>query len=115
MKDIPLATRQLVIERDGKRCLRCSSPAWLTIHHRKGRGGSNPHAAENCVLLCMPCHEHIHRNPQESYADGWMVRRLGDDDPAEIPIRTPHGLLWLTDDGGAIYLERTSHGDMRRT
>lgn len=41
-----------------------------------------------------------------------MVRRLGDDDPAEIPIRTPHGLLWLTDDGGAIYLERTPHGDM---
>ena len=107
MKEIPLATRQQVIDRDGKRCLRCSSPAWLTIHHRKGRAGARAHHPENLVLVCMPCHEHVHRNPQESYAVGWMIRRLGEDDPAEIPIRAPRGLLWLTDDGGAIYLERS--------
>lgn len=34
-----------------------------------------------------------------------------------VPVREESDLkivLWLTDDGGAIYLERTPHGDMRR-
>ena len=45
------------------------------VHHKAGRTGKNPHALDNLLLVCEPCHRHIHGNPELSYANGWMVRR----------------------------------------
>lgn len=53
------------------------------VHHKAGRSGDDPHRLDNLVGLCAPCHEHVHRNPAQSYANGMMVRRLGLSDQGE--------------------------------
>lgn len=29
--------------------------------------------ARSAWPLCDPCHDHIHANPEESYAEGWLI------------------------------------------
>ena len=50
------------------------------VHHIAGRGGRDPHNPANLLLVCAPCHAHIHHNPALSYERGWMVRRNGQAD-----------------------------------
>ncbi len=88
------AARRVVLVRDGG-CLRCGQAAGLHVHHRKGRSGTDPHDPANLVALCGPCHAHVHSHPEQSYADGWMVRRLGTDKPADIPVLDQLGYRWL--------------------
>lgn len=97
-----LATRQLVVDRDHRRCLRCSAPG-EQVHHRKprGMGGSSLpgiNSPENLILLCQRCHAFIESSRAEAYRDGWLVHR--GDDPAEVPIRRHGGLVLLFPDGG---------------
>jgi ribosomal protein L37AE/L43A len=44
-------------------------------HHRcpadRDRGVHDP---ERGLWVCARCHEHIHQNPAESYAKGWLIR-----------------------------------------
>lgn len=47
------------------------------VHHLGGRVGPDPHRLENLLGVCAPCHDHIHDNPTESFANGWMTRRNG--------------------------------------
>ena len=63
----------------------------MDCHHRqvRGMGGtSDPKRAfglANLVLLCRECHQHVHGNPRESYAEGWLVHSW--DSPEDIPVR----------------------------
>lgn len=104
---IPAATRALVLERDGHRCLRCNRSIEgfpYSVHHRQGRRNNRPSAL---VTLCGTgtsphCHQSVHANPADSYLSGWLVRRLGLDDTAQIPLLTGSGLIYLTDDGRKV-------------
>jgi hypothetical protein len=42
------------------------------------------YSMDSLVLLCRPCHEHVHAHPAESYEQGWLVHTY--DDPAGIPV-----------------------------
>lgn len=72
--------------RDKGRCVVCLGPG-QQCHHRQGRGGKDPHRLSNLLTVCGGCHDRIHRSPAESYAAGWMVRRLGVDTPETVPVR----------------------------
>ena len=81
-----LATRQLVVDRDMRRCVRCGEPG-QQIHHRKprGMGGTSDPAINspaNLVLLCLACHAYIESHRADAYESGWLVRRW--QDPAEV-------------------------------
>lgn len=45
------------------------------VHHRKGRDGDLVDDVDLLLGVCWVCHEHIHRNPLESYDRGWMLKR----------------------------------------
>lgn len=100
MTAIPAPIRAAVLERDGG-CLRCGGPLGLyySLHHRKGRGGQAPHSMANIVALCgsgtTGCHGWVHARPEESYRTGWLVKRLGADDPKDIPVLDLMGHWWL--------------------
>lgn len=99
---IPKRVREAVMDRDGG-CLRCGSDRWqvagLNAHHRKGRLGAGANDPANLVILCgsgtTGCHGWVHANPAEAYRTGWLVRRLGADDPAAIPVLDLMGHWWL--------------------
>lgn len=99
-----LRTRQAVIDRDQRRCVRCGEPM-AHIHHRRprGMGGSRDpltNRTANLVCLCPGCHDWIERHRADAYRDGWLVHRW--DDPAEVAILLPDGWeMQLNNDGGA--------------
>lgn len=100
-------TRDLVLERDAWSCLRCRQGITgrpYSLHHRKGRINNQP---SNLITLCgsgsTGCHGYVHAHPWESYEQGWMIRRLGSDDPEMVPIKLDGGMVFLTDDGSAIF------------
>ena len=96
-----LRTRQAVIDRDQRRCVRCSAPM-VHIHHRRPRGmGGSKHdplinSPANLVCLCIECHEWIERHRAASYDTGWLVHRR--DDPASIPLIVRDYEIYLDDD-----------------
>ncbi len=93
--------KALVHARSGMSCERCGrSVKWDggEVHHRKGRGGPNPHDPTNLVHLCRDCHGHVHSHPEQSYDTGWMIRRGGAEDPAVVPILDLMGWRWLLTD-----------------
>ena len=53
----------------------------------------------NLVGLCAACHSHVHMNPTESYATGYLVK-MGMD-PASVPLVLKPGshIVRLTTDG----------------
>ena len=68
--------RRVIFVREAGRCARCSDRAELDTghcHHRQLRGQGGPDTEANCVWLCPDCHEHVHANPAESTAAGWLV------------------------------------------
>ncbi|WP_404949061.1 HNH endonuclease [Streptomyces sp. ARC14] len=86
--------RQLVLMRDGGRCVRCNSTGGLTIHHRVNRGmGSSReewiNQPQNLLLVCTTCNGWFEDHPRESYSHGWKVRRPML--PGELTVRYPSG------------------------
>lgn len=61
-----------------------------STHHRKPRGQGGDNGPWNLVDLCgdgvRGCHGYIERNPDRSYANGWLVRST--DDPALVRMVT---------------------------
>lgn len=57
-KEIWLATRERVWERDGRRCVRCHAPQALSVCHidhiKSGKRGTNE--LKNLRTLCRRCH-----------------------------------------------------------
>lgn len=105
-------TRQAVLERDGKLCVRCGQPTAgrpYSLHHRKRRSQGGRNTPENLITLCgsgtTECHGWVHRNIATSRDSGWLV--LGSDDPASKSVETltPSGLvrIWLLPDGSRSY------------
>lgn len=129
---IPAKTRHTILTRDGYSCLRCGVTILNrvhSVHHRKGRHCPNPNSPSNLVTLCgsgtTGCHGLVHAHPEQSYTEGWMVRRLGADDPAEVPVLDQMGHWWLVGDrlvpaevpGGSAFLGglaggRATHPDL---
>lgn len=96
------ARRSQVRERDGHACLVCGEGGALEVHHRtpRGAGGSRDrHSACFCnlALLCTRHHAWFERNRLIALTDGFLVRRV--DHPADVPVRTRAGRIYLRCDG----------------
>lgn len=77
---IPAVPRVVVYDRSGGFC-EANTPACTTgphkavhVHHIAGR---TDHLPSNLLHVCHNAHDYIHAHPAESYAAGWMVKRLG--------------------------------------
>lgn len=96
---IPTAARKAVADRDRGRCQRCGM-AGHEWHHRKRRGGSDPHRHCVCIgiTLCGACHRTVHANPARSREEGFIVSKFTDA-TWDVPIRTFHGVVTNRCDG----------------
>ena len=109
MSDVPPLVRMDIVDRDNGLCRRCGRPG-ADVHHRRGRGTGgtslpDEHSIARLVLLCTECHGHVESHRTEAYATGWAVRRSNPDTCDQIPMTDLYGrLLWLTDEGGVIYV-----------
>jgi len=58
--------RDKILERDGHKCVKCSSSELLVVHHKdkSGRGNKNNHnnSPSNLETLCRSCHIEVHRS-----------------------------------------------------
>jgi 5-methylcytosine-specific restriction protein A len=93
----------IVQERSSGCCERCGNDWATQLHHRRPRGmggtkreGSN--TASALLHLCQRCHAYIESHRWQALTLGWLV--LQDGDPVATPVRTRHGVVMLTDDGG---------------
>ncbi len=43
-------------------------------HHKLMRSHGGKDSLDNMIWTCRLCHDWIHRNPAESYRDGWLIR-----------------------------------------
>jgi hypothetical protein len=93
------ATRIAVPGRSGGRCEYCWHKA-TNMAHRKNVSQGGLWSPANVLHLCgsgtIGCHGYFTHHPTEAYRLGVNVHR--DEEPAQIPVRTPNGLLWLSDD-----------------
>lgn len=97
----------MVDDRDGRRCVRCGRSLYAvggSRHHRKLRSQCTrveKHQVQNLILLCgsgtTGCHGFVHAHPTIAYENGWCVKSF--QDSLEVPVRTWHGLVYLTADG----------------
>lgn len=97
----------MVDDRDGRRCVRCGRSLYAvggSRHHRKLRSQCTrveKHQVQNLILLCgsgtTGCHGFVHMHPTIAYENGWCVKSF--QDQLEVPVRTWHGLVYLTTDG----------------
>lgn len=69
------ANRLVVLERDGRRCVRCGSTHYLHVHHREHWNPDDPatHEPDNLETLCAGCHRREH--PLEHGPDGRFLPR----------------------------------------
>lgn len=99
---IPTRARQVVGERDQRRCVRCAGGAFPQLHHRRRRNvhrGDDEHAYCNLLTLCHVCHGWVHQHPAEARVGGFIVS-AHEDDLASIPVRSFMGMITLACDGG---------------
>lgn len=62
--------RALALERDGARCVRCSTPDDLVVHHHvEISEGIDPYDLDNLETLCRPCHGREHATRRRARAD----------------------------------------------
>ena len=94
-------TRITVMARADNSCERCglsivNQPG--AIHHRRTRGmggARDSNYAENCVVLCDPCHRWVGANPNEAAATGWYVRQW--EAPETVPMLDLFGHRFIFD------------------
>lgn len=100
-------TRILVLERDGYRCLRCLGDA-TDVHHRhpKGMGGTSDddinYGMANLMSMCRRDHDFVHRHPQESYMNGYLLK--AGMNPEVVSVKVGRTRVLLTKGGKAINL-----------
>lgn len=86
MSEIPERARAHVVERSGGLCERCGRPG-VEVHHRRRRretSTGDPHAVENLLRLCRPCHAWAHADRIEALEAGVAVASTVD--PAAVPV-----------------------------
>lgn len=88
------ATKQLAWTAWGYRC--AVGRDLLTLeachgHHRLMRSAGGPDTLLNCLPVCGPCHERIHRGGDTSYDNGWLVRAWLRPDDVPILAAPPRG------------------------
>lgn len=92
-------TRPAVEGRSGGRCEYCGARA-TNMHHRKALSQGGLWSPVNVLHLCgsgtLGCHGYFTEHPKAAYRLGISVHR--DEEPADIPVHTVTGVLWLTDD-----------------
>ncbi len=88
--------RRLAYERDQGRCVVGVVCAAEQTHHRRGRGGPDPHHLANLISVCDHHHRYIHANPAWAYEHGFMVRRNGVLRPEDVPVQYGTELIHLT-------------------
>lgn len=67
--------RQKLEARSHGICEKCRQARATHKHHKKGRGRQDSDHLENLAHLCTFCHNYVHSHPQESYEQGWMIKR----------------------------------------
>ncbi len=97
---LPAATYEQVMVRDAHTCRWCSSGLRPEVHHRQGRGGKTPHRLSNLIVLCSEHHRYVTEHPEWAYAIGLSVRRIGLDEPDEVPYYDSARVLWALNDDG---------------
>lgn len=104
------AAKKLVAERDEYTCQMCLGEA-TDVHHRivRGIGGTSDdkvnYSPANLISVCRECHDDIHAEPEQSYEDGYLVRK--GEDPASKPVLiTPDLTVWLNKDGSREILSQ---------
>lgn len=58
---------------DNPNCELCNNSP-VVCHHKKGRSKYFTDASY-FMAVCTNCHDKIHRNPKESFKNGWMILR----------------------------------------
>ena len=93
------STREAVAGRSNGRCEWCGATA-TNIHHRKNVSQGGLWSPVNCLHICgsgtTGCHGYFTQHPEHAYRVGVSVHR--NEDPADVPVLTPNGPLWLSDD-----------------
>lgn len=95
-------TRPAVAGRSGGVCEYCRSARATDKHHRVSRGVGGKWHPANIIDLCRACHARA-TNPRTNDPSAWaytngLCLRSTDGDPADHPVITPYGHLWLSDD-----------------
>jgi hypothetical protein len=90
------ATREAVPGRSGGRCEYCRG-AGTEMHHRIARSQGGLWAPSNILHLCHEDHhDFTFVRRTLGYELGVLLRHH--QIPADVPVQTPTGLLWLSDD-----------------
>jgi hypothetical protein len=91
-----VSTRQAVGNRSGGRCEYCGAIA-MDMHHRLARSQGGLWSPANILHLCRADHDDFTFHRRElGYELGILVHR--NQIPADVPVETPGGLRWLSDD-----------------
>ncbi|MBB4931816.1 hypothetical protein F4561_002636 [Lipingzhangella halophila] len=99
--------RALVSDRDGGQCARCGlliTREW-SLHHRvpRGSGGSKRpeiNSPANLLLLCGSatspegCHLAVESHRRDAQRTGYLITKLANLDPADVPLLY-HGAAWV--------------------
>lgn len=93
---------QAVRHRDMDMCVVCGGTNALQTHHRRARGMGGTRRADtnepqNLVTVCASCHHRIELNRAHAYRLGLLVHQT--ENPAEVPIHTWRGVIFLTPAG----------------
>ena len=64
--------RQAALERDGRRCRRCSKAGRLEIHHIIPLSQNGTNDLENLETLCRGCHIEAHRPKSHEREKAWL-------------------------------------------
>lgn len=95
-----------LLARSGGHCERCDrqlTPGVSVNRHHRARRQAGGDCLENLLLLCgtgtTGCHGWVTEHPTEAYANGWSVRALSNQDPADVPVRI-RGRWWKLNPNG---------------
>jgi hypothetical protein len=74
--DVPTSMRDVVAVRCKGRC-EAKTPVCTGVlehlHHKLMRSQGGPHTPENLLACCNACHGFIHKHPELSYQQGWLI------------------------------------------
>ena len=70
-------SRRVVLLRSGGQCegrvADTCTGVGIHAHHRRMRSQGGSNEPENLAWLCLPCHAHVHANPEQSYELGLLL------------------------------------------